>query len=175
VIRLLIVVPLALAVASVAAAIFLVVAATVDPRLGFVVWTVLDTGWWALFDGMVEGTGGGDLPNAGRALAGLAKIAFGVLALPIIVVALASEAMGARSFAWQAGMTALVTAAVPFIARGFARAPSPVELHIAFDLALVGAVAGATYWLLTGRNAGGRQREAARMRTAKAENRPANE
>lgn len=91
------------------------------------------------------------------------------------MVALATEAIGARAFVWQAGATALLTGAVPFLVRGFGRQPTSQELHVAFVLVLAGAVSGAVYWLVAGRTAGRRQREAARMRTAKAENRPANE
>jgi hypothetical protein len=48
----------------------------------------------------------------------------------------------------------LLTAAVPWLLRSAARAPTPDETHITLVLVLVGAVAGFVYWLLAGQWAG---------------------
>jgi len=172
--RLMFLVPFALALAIAAGALFLLVAAVADPLFGNIVAVVLETGWWSLFDALVDADGGG-LPRLDGAFAAAGKIAFALLVLPPLAVALVSEAIGARSFVWQIGATALITGAMPFLARGVGRAPSPEEMHIAFVLFLAGAVSGAVYWLIAGRRAGLRQREEARMRSANAENRPAKE
>lgn len=57
--RLIFLVPFALALAVAAGAVFLVVAATVDPLFGGVVAVVIETGWWSLFDALVDADGGG--------------------------------------------------------------------------------------------------------------------
>lgn len=171
-IRWLIVIPFALILAIAAGTVVFAFASALDPVLGPLVGDVL----WVGLNALVERILSVDdpTPYVEGALSGASRLAFAILGAPALVSALVLEIAGSRRFVAHAGLTGLVSAAVPFLLRGGGRGPSPEEIHIAIVLGIVGAAAGAVYWMIAGRTAG-RQREAARIFSAKAENRPAKE
>ncbi|HEX2135497.1 MAG TPA: hypothetical protein VHG30_06250 [Microvirga sp.] len=145
-------VPFGLLLAVSASSLFLVAAAILDPVMGAFAGEALWVGFWWLIDAVfaVEDPG----PILDSALSGAARLLAAVLLAPLILVALVSEVIGARGALWQAGGTALLTGALPWLVRGGARPATPEEMRIAAILALTGAVAGFVYWLAAGRGAG---------------------
>lgn len=89
-------------------------------------------------------------------LAGLAKAAFMVLVVPPVLVALIGETLRLRGFVWYGGACGLITAALPWLARGAVRPGGPLaaEARITAILFVAGACAGLVYWLVAGRSAG---------------------
>lgn len=100
------------------------------------------------------------LPPEGLFLlaAGLAKALFVLLFLPPAVVGLSGEVLGARGILWYGAGCGLLTAALPWLARGAVRrgAPGfvPAEARLTLILFVVGSCAGLVYWLVAGRSAG---------------------
>ena len=168
-VRWLIVIPLALLLAVAAGALAMALAWVVDPVLIELTGRALFVFWKAIF------AAGDDSLVVDPVVHGLGRLALALLVVPPVFSALVLEFMGVWRLIAHAGLTALVTAAVPFLLRGPNRGATPEEIHIAAVLALVGAVAGAVYWAVAGRGAGAPQREVARILSAKAENRAANE
>ncbi|TVR07972.1 MAG: hypothetical protein EA385_11240 [Salinarimonadaceae bacterium] len=89
-------------------------------------------------------------------LAGFWTLSIVVLIAPVTFVAIAGEATGARSFVYYAGLTAVITAAAPWLLRGgFTAGPAlAAEGRITALLFVTGAVAGLVYWFCAGRSAG---------------------
>ena len=145
-------VPFGLLLAVSASSLFLVIASIVDPVMGAFAGEALWFGFWWLIDTLfaVEDPG----PVLDSALSGVGRLLAAVLLAPLLLVALVSEVVGARRLLWQVGATALLTGALPWLARGGARPATPEEIRIAAILALTGAVAGFVYWLAAGRGAG---------------------
>jgi hypothetical protein len=131
---------------------FLMVASVVDPVMAVLTGNTLFVGFWALMDAIFAAADP-DLVVEG-ALAGIGHLTFALLVAPPAFVALVSEVIGARRLLWHAGLTGLLTAAVPWLLRGSGRVSSPEELHVGFVLGLTGAVAGFVYWMIAGRSAG---------------------
>ena len=145
-------VPFGLLLAVSASSLFLAVACVVDPVMGSFAGEALWVGFWRLLDAVfaVEDPG----PVVDSTLSAVARLLAAVLLASMILVALVSEVIGARGALWQVGGTALLTGALPWLARGGARPATAEEIRIAAILALTGAVAGFVYWLAAGRGAG---------------------
>ena len=105
------------------------------------------------------------LPPEGLFLlaAGLAKALFALLFLPPAVVGLSGEVFGARGILWYGAGCGILTAALPWLARGAVRPGAPgfvaAEARLTLILFVVGACAGLVYWLVAGRSAGRAVRE----------------
>ena len=150
--RFLLLVPFALLIAIAASGAFLMFACLLDPLLAGFTGDALAVAWWTLTDMLL---GGEDpAPFVAEAILGAGRLAASLLVVPPLLVALAGEVVGAHSLLWHAGVTGLLTGAVPFLLRGGGRGATPDELHVAAVLALTGAVAGLVYWLVAGRSAG---------------------
>ncbi|WP_375455615.1 hypothetical protein [uncultured Methylobacterium sp.] len=89
-------------------------------------------------------------------LAGLAKAAFMVFVVPPVLVALIGETLRLRGYVWYGGACGLITAALPWLARGAVRPGGPLaaEARLTAILFVAGAGAGLVYWLVAGRGAG---------------------
>ncbi|KAB1079087.1 hypothetical protein [Methylobacterium soli] len=91
------------------------------------------------------------------ALAGLAQALSVLLVAPPVLVALVGETLRLRALAWYAGAAGLLTAALPWLARGAVRPGGAERLaaegHLSAILFLTGATAGLVYWLVAGRSA----------------------
>ena len=89
--------------------------------------------------------------------AGLAKALFVLLFLPPAVVGLVGEAFAARGILWYGAGCGILTAALPWLARGAVRPRGQglvaAEARLTLILFVVGAGAGLVYWLVAGRNA----------------------
>jgi hypothetical protein len=131
---------------------FLALSALFDPVMALLTAEMLQAGIWALADA-IEWAQDPDLVLGGAA-EGLARMAVAILIAPTVLVALASEVLGWSRLAWQAGATAIITAAMPWLARPSGRMASPDEVHVTLVLGVTGAVAGLVYWLTAGRSAG---------------------
>jgi hypothetical protein len=112
----------------------------------------------------------GDPPGSYLALA--ARIMWwamlAIVVAPILVTALVGEAARLRSFVWNVGAPAVLTAAIPWLARAARSAGSAAirdaatrsaetqadEARLALLLFLSGAVSGFIYWAVSGREAG---------------------
>jgi hypothetical protein len=91
-----------------------------------------------------------------------------IVVAPIIITALIGEAAKLRSFLWNVGAPAIMTAAIPWLARGARSAGSAAireaatrsaetqadQVRIVLLLFLSGAVSGFIYWAVSGREAG---------------------
>lgn len=80
-----------------------------------------------------------------------------VCILPVTVTALLGAGTRMRTFAFYAGATGLLTAAIPWILRSSrigerAFQPSSAEAHLTIILFLTGAFAGTIFWLIAGRD-----------------------
>ena len=141
----------ALPVAVAAGTLTLFLVTLFDPILAAFAGAIIQAGLVALLDSLAAARDPGFAIES--TAVGLGRLAFTVLVVPPVFVALVSEVIGARRFLWHAGATGLLTSALPWLARsGVARTPE--EAHIALLLALTGAVAGAVYWLIAGNGAG---------------------
>ncbi|CAH1678950.1 MFS domain-containing protein [Hyphomicrobiales bacterium] len=148
----LILVPLGIGCAVTAGLLFLMLAATFQPALAQLFAGLSLAGLLAFFDAL---TATGDAEAAPRgALLALWMLTVGVVALPPAVIALVGEFAGWRSFVWYSGATALLTASLPWIARGSAEGTRG-EADITLVLFLTGALAGLVHWAIAGRTAGG--------------------
>ena len=151
-IRWLFVIPFALLFAISAGSLFLLVASVVDPVMAALTGNTLFVAFWSFLDAL--STVEDPTPVVEGAAAGVGRLLFTFLILPPAFVALVGEVVGTRRLVWYAGVTAVLTAMIPWLLRGAARVSSPAELHIAVVLALTGFVAGLVYWLAAGRGAG---------------------
>jgi hypothetical protein len=150
--RLLIVIPFAIACAAFAALNMLGIATVVSPDFAALV-----RGAFELFFRLVwsQGMHGIDpTPAAVAATTGLGLILASILLAPALITAVVSEAFRNGSGMVQVTLAGVLTAALPMAIVGLNRLPTGGETRIAGGLFLIGAVAGAVYWLIAGRNAG---------------------
>ena len=87
-------------------------------------------------------------------VAGLAKASFVLLAVPPALVALIGETLRWRGLVWYGAGCGLLTAALPWLARGAVRPGGAAEARVTAILFLAGAGAGLVYWSVAGRSAG---------------------
>ncbi|MDJ1159752.1 hypothetical protein QNA08_16120 [Chelatococcus sp. SYSU_G07232] len=152
----LILVPFGLGLAVAAGLLFLIIGGMSEPAVAELVAGVSLAGLFAFLDEVAAGRA----DAAAALLLGLWSLTIGVVVLPPLVVAVIGEIAGWRSYVWYGGATGVLTAAVPWVARGGAGAASAGELRITLVLFLTGVVAGFVYWLVAGRNAGADRKEA---------------
>ena len=126
-----------------------VLAATTDAR----------TGLGLLTFAAIWGASGGPMEAMRSAwMIWEAAIALGLA--PVALAALLGEVLGLREPVYYAGLTGLVTAAVPTLVRAILDLPwqglSAAEGRLTLLLFLVGVASGGLYWLVAGRGAGTR-------------------
>ena len=149
----------ALLLAVPAGAAILVLALLVDPTAN--AW--LTGGALAGVDMAVSDLSAG-LPPEGLALliAGLAQALFVLLFVPPALVGFAGEIFARRGFLWYGAGGGLLTAALPWLARGAVRSEATgtapglfaAEARLTLILFVVGASASLIYWMVAGRSAG---------------------
>ena len=86
-----------------------------------------------------------------------------VCAFPVIVVGFIGEIARVRALLWYASATGFVAASSPWLIRALLHLPRAAgynfaELRFALVFFLGGLISGSVYWLLAGRDAGGRPR-----------------
>jgi len=148
------VVVFAFALAVSAGAIFLPIAALVDPA-------TREAGLEATFAGvfaMIDAAMSNDAPETAVMALGslISAIFFATCVAPLAVAALIGEAAGVRAWTWYAGASATLAAASPWIARAARglermRHASPLEGRVALLFFLTGTVTGTLYWLVAAR------------------------
>jgi hypothetical protein len=77
-----------------------------------------------------------------------------LLLLPPALTLLAGEILDIRSILFHAGLTGVVTAALPFLLRSATRAATPEEIRLSLALGIAGLASGTMTWLIAGRSAG---------------------
>lgn len=137
--------------ASCASVLALALAVLFDP-------TARETGFIAAMNGVFfildEAMKTGDPADwIGVFFRGAQAIAVAVCVAPLAFAVVIGEAMGLRELAWYGGVSGVLSGASPWIARAAlgldpARAATPIETRIALLFFLVGAFAGALYWLI---------------------------
>lgn len=153
--RRLVVTVFAFVIAAACGAIFLAVAALLDPGTREAGFDAALAGLFAIID---ESVLDGRPEGAFAAFVFVMQaIVVAVCVAPLAVAALIGELAGVRAWVWYAGASALLAAASPWIARaarGLDRVDrvSPLEGRIALLFFLTGTVAGTVYWLIAGRN-----------------------
>ena len=146
-----------LACASAAALVFLPLAVIFDPLVQQVASQVPADHWFdILWDLFSE-------ENPEETLSAIFQLLWtvGMLVciLPVTVTALVGMGARARSFAFYAGVTGALAAAIPWILRSSrigerAFHPSAAEAHLTIILFLTGACAGTVFWLIAARSEG---------------------
>jgi hypothetical protein len=162
----LILIPTGLVLGAAAALVFLPVAAFFDPvtrEAGAAI------GSLGIMAALANATGAaeGEVAAFGAAIAtGLAAICV----VPLVVTALIGEVARVRSLVWYAGVTGLISAAMPYILRAGLRTQSlagegasTAEQRFLLLFFLTGALAGFIYWAVAGR--GGMREVPARQDT----------
>jgi len=141
-------------VAAGCGAMFLPVAALVDPATRDAGAVAAMAGFFAFFNEAMDG----GAPGATLAALGFAlyAIVIAVCVAPLAAAALIGELAHVRSLAWYSGASGFLAAASPWIARAArgldpARRANPLEARIALLFFLAGALTGAIYWLIAGR------------------------
>jgi hypothetical protein len=141
----------AFVLAAGAGALFLPLAALMDPAMRE---AGLDVAMRGVFRILDEAARDGDL---GFDLGALGFVFWAILiavcAAPLAFAALVGEIAGARGWSWYVGASGFLAAASPWIARGsraVARSgpPSPLEQRILVLFFLTGALTGLLYWLI---------------------------
>lgn len=132
-------------------AIFLLVAALLDPATREAGIAAAMSGVFALIEDDMR-AGGLDDPLATFGFIVWA-IVIATCAAPLAIAALIGEIAGARTLLWYSGVSATLAGASPWIVRAAkgldrAREASPLELRIALLFFLTGALSGAIYWLI---------------------------
>ncbi|WP_372423994.1 hypothetical protein [Salinarimonas chemoclinalis] len=105
----------------------------------------------------IAAAGGDPAPVVETLFLGFWMLATVLVVAPVTLVSAVGEIAGARSLVLYGGLTAALTAAVPWIARGGGgdAAALPAEGRLTAILFVTGAVAGIVYWAVSGRSAGG--------------------
>ncbi|MFI5013816.1 MAG: hypothetical protein ACHQAY_15865 [Hyphomicrobiales bacterium] len=169
-VRRLILVPTGLILAFAAGFIFLLIAGLAQPAGR----RVLEGIGWIFLLAVRSDAMQGDPPGSFLVLA--TKIIWGatlaVVVAPVLLTALVGEVARLRSFIWYVGASAVLTAAIPWLARGARAAGSAAireaatrsaetqadEARLALLLFLSGALSGFIYWAMAGRDAGPKAR-----------------
>jgi hypothetical protein len=111
-----------------------------------------------IFATAVAGLGGADFILLAR-FVWMAVVT--VCAFPVIVVGLIGEIARVRALLWYASATGFVAGSSPWLIRAALHLPRAAgynfeELRFALVFFLGGLISGSVYWLLAGRDAGGR-------------------
>jgi hypothetical protein len=148
----LILIPLAILIAAFSALVFLGVVGMVQPEIAKAIAGVASGTLDKVFRTVLEGEEA--IKQFGWSLVLFSRFVIVVLFLPVTLVAVIAEFLGIRSYFFQALVTAIITAVLPFammreLIEGFDFASGATGL-----LAATGALAGTIYWVIAGRNAG---------------------
>jgi hypothetical protein len=148
----LILIPLAILLASFVAGTFLVVAGFAQPQIGGAITDGAIITIRTLFESLLED--GEAVDRFARLSKGLTTLTLAVLFLPVVLVAAVSEVFNLRWWFVQALGAAFLTALLPWamlptVIGGTALASSLTGL-----LAATGALAGSIYWMIAGKSAG---------------------
>ncbi len=148
----LILIPLGIAFAALAALMFVGVVAVAQPSAAEAL-----TGWalgafQRLWTAIAEGEEA--IRQYGASLIAFSRIPLVVLLLPVGVVAAVAEVFSMRAWLLQALLAGLLTALVPFALAPEIMARSASTPTIMAVLGTTGVVAGTVYWLIAGRTAG---------------------
>ncbi len=164
--RRLILVPTGLILAFAAGFIFLLIAGLAEPAAR----KVLEGVGWVFLLAVRSDAMQGDPPGSFLVL--FTKIIWwatvAVVVAPMLITALIGEAARLRSFIWYVGAPAVLTAAIPWLARSVRVAGSSAirdaaarsvetqadEARLALLLFLSGALSGFIYWAVAGRDVG---------------------
>jgi hypothetical protein len=149
--RRLVVMSFGFVVAAGAGAVFLALASLFDPATREAGFEATMAGVFAIIDeALLEGA-----PQ--DALSAFAFVMWAIViatcVAPLAIAALIGEIAGARGWAWYAGVSAILAAASPWIARAArglerAQSASALEGRIALLFFLTGTVTGTIYWLI---------------------------
>ena len=147
---------LALVLAIPCGAAVLVFGAMLDPATSE---TLSRLGLVGLFSGLNDLASGIGPETLLFALAAIARALFVLLVVPPALVAIVSAVLNWRAATWYGAGTGLLTALVPWFARGLSRTgPTPdalaLEGRITAVLFLTGAASGFVYWVIAGRHSG---------------------
>lgn len=148
----------ATAVAIGAGLVFVPIAALVDPVTRAAGFALTQYAVLALDADYAVGPAGGDLALLTRFI-WLAVVM--VCGVPVIVVVLIGEIARVRALLWYASATGFVAASAPWLIRATLHLPRAAgynfaELRFALVFFLGGLISGSVYWLLAGRDAGGK-------------------
>lgn len=104
----------------------------------------------------IAAAGGNPEPVVETLFLGFWTLSTVLVVAPVTLVSAVGEIAGARSFLLYGGATALLTAAIPWLARGGVGDPGALgsEGRVTAVLFVTGAVAGLVYWAVAGRSAG---------------------
>jgi hypothetical protein len=147
---------LALILAIPCGAAVLTLGAMLDPATSE---TLSRLGLVGLFTGLEDLASGIGPETLLFALAAIGRALFVLLVVPPALMAVLGAVLGWRAATWYGAGTGLLTALVPWLARGLTRTgPSAdalvLEGRITAVLFLTGAASGLVYWLIAGRHAG---------------------
>jgi hypothetical protein len=148
----LILVPLGIAFAALAALIFVGAVAVAQPAAAEALTGWALTAFQRLWSAIAEGDEA--IKQYSMSLVAFSRIPLVVLLLPVAVVAAVAEVFAVRAWLLQALLAALLTALIPFALAPEIMARSASASTIMAVLATTGAVAGTVYWLIAGRSAG---------------------
>lgn len=137
-------------VAAAAGMIFLPIAALFDPTTREAAAALSMAGFFAAFDAVLDGA-----PEDAIAAFGflLWAVSVAVCVAPLAIAALLGEITRVTAYTWYAGVSALLAAASPWIARAAYRLDraehmSAVEGRFALLFFLTGTLTGSVYWLI---------------------------
>jgi hypothetical protein len=154
--RWLLLIPFALIIAMGAGTVALMILSVSSPEMAM----LLGAGFGQLVDalfGMID-EGLDVQPTALAAVSLLSRLGLAIIVIPVASVAIGSELFRMRSGLVQSGLSGLLAAVLPLALLGLSRAPSGPEMRVIGALYLVGAASGFVYWLIAGRDAGGERR-----------------
>jgi hypothetical protein len=148
----LILIPLAIAVASFFAGTFLVVAGFAQPQIGGAITEGAITTIRTLIESLFED--GEAVDRFARLSKGLTTLTLAVLFLPVALVAAVSEIFSLRWWFVQAIGAAFLTALLPWAMLPNVIAGTPLASSLTGLLAATGALSGSLYWMIAGKSAG---------------------
>jgi hypothetical protein len=148
----LILIPLAIILASFAAGTFLVVAGFAQPQIGGAITDGAITTIRTLIESLFED--GEAVDRFARLSKGLTTLTLAVLFLPVAVVATVSEVFSLRWWFVQVIGAAFMTALLPWAMLPNVIAGTPLASSLTGLLAATGALSGSIYWMVAGHSAG---------------------
>jgi hypothetical protein len=131
------------------------ISALLKPDTGYVLFTFVWEALSAFMEMMLNGT-----PEAAAhmTISSVLWVLLTLFVIPIGLTIIVCETYALRSFVLQSGMTGFLTLFLPLAAMEVRRPLELQEQHVSILLFLAGCAAGAMYWLLAGRHAGGRDK-----------------
>lgn len=150
-VRLLLVIPIALVLSSMASMLFLMIATVVSPAVSAMVFGAMQAFMDAVMGLAFEGDDPG--PLAAEATMRGARLAAAIILVPVLLTALISELFRVSSALMLMVLAGCIAVVLPAALIGLSRLPTSNEAHVLAALFLTGCVSGAVYWLIAGRGA----------------------